>query len=184
MIRRPPRSTLFPYTTLFRSPARLPLHALQFEAIVMKIEDYGFLSDTQTAALVGRNGSVDWLCFPRFDSASCFAALLGEPKNGRWLIAPSDASAEVTRKYRGHTLILETTFETKDGAVRLIDFLPPRGTNPDIVRIVEGVRGKVALRMQLIIRFDYGQVVPWVRKCGDDLEIIAGPNALVLRTPI
>src|SRR5207302_2134332 len=150
----------------------------------MKIEDYGFLSDTQTAALVGRNGSVDWLCFPRFDSSSCFAALLGEPKNGRWLIAPTDESAEVTRRDRGHTLILETTFETKDGAVRLIDFMPPRGTNPDIVRIVEGVRGKVALRMELIIRFDYGEVVPWVRKCGDGLEAIAGPNALVLRTPI
>ena len=86
----------------------------------MKIEDYGFLSDTQTAALVGRNGSVDWLCFPRFDSASCFAALIGEPKNGRWLIAPSDNSATVARKYRDYTLILETTFETKDGAVRLI----------------------------------------------------------------
>ena len=103
----------------------------------MKIEDYGFLSDTQTGALVGRNGSVDWLCFPRFDSAACFAALLGEPKNGRWLIGPTDESAEVTRRYRGHTLILETTFATKDGAVRLIDFMPPRGTNPDIVRIVE-----------------------------------------------
>ena len=150
----------------------------------MKIEDYGFLSDTQTAALVGRNGSVDWLCFPRFDSGSCFAALLGEPKNGRWLIGPVDESPEVTRKYRGHTLILETTFETKEGTVRLIDFMPPRGANPDIVRIVEGVRGKVALRMELIIRFDYGDVVPWVRKCGDGLEAIAGPNALVLRTPI
>src|SRR6185312_10521771 len=110
----------------------------------MKIEDYGFLSDTQTGALVGRNGSLDWLCFPRFDSAACFAALLGEPKNG---------------------------------AVQLIDFMPPRGTNPDIVRIVEGVRGKVALRMELIIRFDYGDIVPWVRKCGDGLEAIAGPNA-------
>src|SRR6266404_3993090 len=150
----------------------------------MKIEDYGFLSDTQTGALVGRNGSVDWLCFPRFDSAACFAALLGERKNGRWLIAPADQSAEVTRKYRGHTLILETIFETKDGAVRLIDFMPPRGTNPDIIRIVEGVRGKVAMRMELIIRFDYGDVVPWVRKCGDGLEAIAGPNALVLRAPI
>ena len=150
----------------------------------MKIEDYGFLSDTQTAALVGRNGSVDWLCFPRFDSASCFAALIGEPKNGRWLIAPTDQSATVTRKYRGYTLILETTFETKEGAVRLIDFMPPRGTNPDIVRIVEGVRGKVAMRMELIIRFDYGEVVPWVRQCGDGLEAIAGPNALVLRAPI
>src|SRR5438093_2039333 len=150
----------------------------------MKIEDYGFLSDTQTAALVGRNGSVDWLCFPRFDSAASFAALLGEHKNGRWLIAPGDQSAEVTRKYRGHTLILETTFETKDGAVRLIDFMPPRGTNPDIVRIVEGVRGKVAMRMELIIRFDYGDVVPWVRKCGDGLEPIPPPPPLVLRTPL
>jgi GH15 family glucan-1,4-alpha-glucosidase len=150
----------------------------------VKIEDYAFLSDTQTAALVGQNGSVDWLCFPRFDSASCFAALIGEPKNGRWLIAPSDNSATATRKYRGYTLILETTFETKDGAVRLIDFMPPRGTNPDIVRIVEGVDGKVSMRMELIIRFDYGDMVPWVRKCGDGLEAIAGPNGLVLRTPI
>ncbi|HEY4758675.1 MAG TPA: glycoside hydrolase family 15 protein [Chthoniobacterales bacterium] len=150
----------------------------------MKIEDYGFLSDTQTAALVGRNGSVDWLCFPRFDSASCFAALVGEAKNGRWLIAPVDLSATVTRKYRDHTLILETTFETKSGIVRLIDFMPPRGTNPDIVRIVEGVRGKVAVRMELIIRFDYGDVVPWVRQCRAGLEAIAGPNALILRTPI
>src|SRR3982751_5634677 len=150
----------------------------------MKIEDYGFLSDTQTAALVGRNGSVDWLCFPRFDSGSCFAALVGEAKNGRWLIAPVDLSATVTRKYRDHTLILETTFETKSGIVRLIDFMPPRGTNPDIVRIVEGVRGKVAVRMELIIRFDYGDVVPWVRQCRAGLEAIAGPNALILRTPI
>src|SRR5438477_11426959 len=150
----------------------------------VKIEDYAFLSDTQTAALVGRNGSVDWLCFPRFDSPSCFAALIGEPKNGRWLITPTDDSATVTRKYRGYTLILETTFETKDGAVRLIDFMPSRGTNPYIVRIVERVDGKVSMRMELIVRFDYGDVVPWVRKCGDGLEAIAGPNALVLRTPI
>jgi GH15 family glucan-1,4-alpha-glucosidase len=150
----------------------------------MKIEDYAFLSDTQTAALVGRNGSVDWLCFPRFDSGSCFAALIGEPKNGRWLLAPTDDSATTTRKYRGDTLILETTFETKDGSVRLIDFMPPRGTNPDIVRIVEGIRGQVSMRMELVIRFDYGDIVPWVRKCGDRLEAIAGPNALALRTLI
>src|ERR1700751_2043568 len=139
-----------------------------------RIEDYALIGDCETAGLVGRDGSIDWLCVPRFDSAACFAALLGEPKNGRWLIGPAaDESAEVTRKYRGHTLILETTFETKDGAVRLIDFMPPRGTNPDIIRIVEGVRGKVALRMELIIRFDYGDVVPWVRKCGNGLEAIA-----------
>src|SRR4029077_12010106 len=99
-------------------PARLPLQSFLGHPDEMKIEDYGFLSDTQTGALVGRNGSVDWLCFPRFDSGACFAALLGERKNGRWLIAPADESAKVTRKYRGHTLILETTFETKDGAVR------------------------------------------------------------------
>ena len=100
------------------------------------------------------------------------------------MIGPNDEAAEVTRKYRGQTLILETTFETRDGAVRLIDFMPPRGANPDIIRIVEGVRGNVPMRMELIIRFDYGDIVPWVRKCGDGLEAIAGPNALVLRTPI
>src|SRR5438045_9786790 len=100
----------------------------------MKIEDYGFLSDTQTGALVGPNASVDWLCVPRFDSAACFAALLGERKNGRWLISPADQSAEVTRKYRGETLILDTTFETKDGEVRLIDCMPPRGTNRGTIR--------------------------------------------------
>src|SRR5205814_9893414 len=150
----------------------------------MKIEDYGFLSDTQTAALVGRNGSVDWLCFPRFDSASCFAALIGEPKNGRWLIAPTDQSATVTRKYRGYTLILETTFETKEGVVRLIDFMPPRGTNPDIVRIVEGVSGEVRIQMELIIRFDYGLIVPWVRTADHRLDALAGPNGLILLSPI
>src|SRR5690349_20731734 len=150
----------------------------------MKIEDYGFLSDTQTGALVSRNGSVDWFCVPRFDSAACFAALLGERKNGRWLLAPADQSAKVTRKYRGHTLILETTFETGDGAVRLIDFMPPRGTNPDIIRIVEGVRGTVSLEMELVIRFDYGHIVPWVRKSDGGLQAIAGPDALILRTPV
>jgi GH15 family glucan-1,4-alpha-glucosidase len=150
----------------------------------MKIEDYGFLSDTQTAALVARDGSIDWLCFPRFDSGACFAALLGEKKNGRWIIAPKAEVKRCARKYRGDTLILETTLETTDGAVRLIDFMPPRGTNPDIVRIVEGVRGKTALRMELIIRFDYGEIVPWVRKRDGGLQAIAGPNALMLRTPV
>src|SRR5205085_752021 len=150
----------------------------------MKIEDYAFLSDTQTGALVGRDGSIDWLCFPRFDSGACFAALLGDKKNGRWLIEPTATVTRCSRNYRGDSLILETTLETANGAVRLIDFMPPRGTNPDIIRIVEGLRGSVAMRMELIIRFDYGDVVPWVRKCGDGLEVIAGPNALVLRTPI
>jgi GH15 family glucan-1,4-alpha-glucosidase len=150
----------------------------------MKIEDYGFLSDTQTAALVARDGSIDWLCFPRFDSAACFAALLGDKKNGRWILAPIAEVQHCARRYRGDTLILETTLETDESAVRLIDFMPPRGTNPDIVRIVEGVRGTTPLRMELIIRFDYGDIVPWVRKCGNGLQAIAGPNALVLRAPV
>jgi GH15 family glucan-1,4-alpha-glucosidase len=150
----------------------------------MKIEDYAFLSDTQTAALVARDGSVDWLCFPRFDSGACFAALLGTKDNGRWLITPAAKVTRVTRRYRGDTLILETTLETADGAVRLIDFMPPRGTNPDIVRIVEGVRGKLRMRTELIIRFDYGDVVPWVRKRDGGIQAIAGPNALILRTAV
>src|SRR5436305_15068336 len=108
----------------------------------MKIEDYAFLSDTQTGALVGRDGSVDWLCLPRFDSGACFAALLGDRKNGRWAFAATDGLTKVSRRYRGDTLILETELETRSGAVRLIDFMPPRGKNPDVVRIVEGVTGE------------------------------------------
>jgi len=150
----------------------------------MKIEDYAFLSDTQTAALVGRNGSVDWLCFPRFDSGSCFAALLGDRKNGRWLFAPTKEITATRRRYSDGTLILETEIETASGAVRLIDFMPPRGENPDIIRIIEGMRGEVAMKMELIIRFDYGRIVPWVRKRDGALEAIAGPDALILRTPI
>ena len=149
-----------------------------------KIEDYAFIGDTQTGALISRDGCVDWLCFPRFDSGACFAALLGEAKNGRWFFTPSEPIIKTRRRYRGDTLILETEIETASGVVRLIDFMPPRGENPDIVRIIEGVRGKVALRMQLIIRFDYGNIVPWVRSRNDDLEAIAGPDALILRTPV
>ena len=150
----------------------------------MKIEDYAFLSDTQTAALVGRDGSVDWLCFPRFDSGACFAALLGDRKNGRWLFSPTEEITATRRRYSDGTLILETEIETGSGAVRLIDFMPPRGENPDIIRIIEGMRGEVAVKMELIIRFDYGRIVPWVRKLDGALEAIAGPDALVLRTPI
>src|SRR6266404_4898284 len=150
----------------------------------MKIEDYAFLSDTQTGALVGRDGSVDWLCFPRFDSGACFAALLGDRKNGRWLFAPKEEITATRRRYRDGTLILETEIETASGAIRLIDFMPPRGKNPDIIRIVEGLRGKIELKMELIIRFDYGRVIPWVRKRDGALEAIAGPDGLILRTPI
>jgi GH15 family glucan-1,4-alpha-glucosidase len=149
-----------------------------------RIEDYGFLSDTQTAALVSREGCVDWLCFPRFDSPACFASLVGDEKNGRWRFWPGEKIDKMSRRYRGDTLILETEMQTSDGLVRLIDFMPPRGKYPDIVRIIEGVRGEVAMRMQLIIRFDYGQLVPWVRKGADGLEAIAGPDGLILRTPV
>jgi GH15 family glucan-1,4-alpha-glucosidase len=149
-----------------------------------KIEDYAFLSDTQTGALVSRDGCVDWLCLPRFDSPACFASLLGTGENGRWFFHPDEKIERTRRRYRDDTLILETEIETKGGAVRLIDFMPPRGENPDIIRIVEGLRGKVAIHMELIIRFDYGQMVPWVRKRHDGLEAIAGPDGLILRTPI
>ncbi len=149
-----------------------------------KIEDYAFLSDTQTGALVSRDGCIDWLCFPRFDSPACFASLLGDGENGRWRFWPKDEVVATRRQYRGNTLILETELETRTGVVRLIDFMPPRGNDPDIVRIIEGVRGEVAMKMELIIRFEYGEVVPWVRRSHDGLEAIAGPNTLILRTPI
>ncbi len=149
-----------------------------------KIEDYAFLSDTQTGALVGRDGSIDWLCLPRFDSGACFAALLGSRENGCWRIFPKGKTEKLSRRYRGETLILETEIETESGAVRLIDFMPPRGKHPDIIRIVESVRGEVCMQMELIIRFGYGEIVPWVEKTRRGLKAIAGPDALILRTPI
>jgi GH15 family glucan-1,4-alpha-glucosidase len=149
-----------------------------------KIEDYAFLSDTQSGALVSRDGCVDWLCFPRFDSGACFASLLGTRDNGHWRFWPKEKIDKTNRRYRGETLILETEIETKSGAVRLIDFMPPRGENPDLIRIVEGIRGEVAMQMELIIRFDYGRTIPWVRTALGGLEAIAGPNGLILRTPV
>ncbi|MEY2544678.1 MAG: hypothetical protein QOE81_2139 [Verrucomicrobiota bacterium] len=153
-------------------------------AATTKIEDYAFLSDTQTAALISRDGCVDWLCFPRFDSGACFASLLGTRDNGHWRFWPKGKIVNTSRRYRGDALILETEIETKSGAVRLIDFMPPRGENPDIIRIVEGIRGEVAMQMELIIRFDYGRTIPWVRTEHGGLEAIAGPNGLILRTPV
>ncbi len=150
----------------------------------LRIEDYGLIGDTQTAALVGRDGSIDWLCLPHFDSGACFAALLGEPAHGRWLLAPSTPSRATTRRYRPDTLVLETTFETADSAVRLIDFMPPRDCEPDLIRIVEGVRGETPMRMELVIRFDYGAIVPWVRSLDGHLSAIAGPDALSIWTPV
>ena len=122
-----------------------------------KIEDYAFLSDTQTAALVSRDGCVDWLCLPRFDSPACFASLLGDTKNGHWRFFPEEEVLKTRRRYRGDSLILETEIETKTGAVRLIDFMPPRGENPDIIRIVEGLRSKVSMQMELVISLITGR---------------------------
>jgi GH15 family glucan-1,4-alpha-glucosidase len=147
-----------------------------------RIEDYALIGDLQAAALVERGGSIDWLCFPRFDSGACFAALLGTPDNGRWLLAPK-AGGEATRRYLHDTMVLETTWETGDGTVRVYDFMPPRGKAPDVVRIVEGIRGSVDLRSELVIRFDYGHVVPWVRRVDHARLAIAGPDALSFRTP-
>jgi len=150
----------------------------------MRIEDYAVLGDTQTAALVGLDGSIDWLCLPRFDSGACFASLLGEPRHGRWLLSPAGQVARARRRYRPGTLILETDFETDGGTVRLIDFMPPRDKNPDVVRIVEGLRGQVRVRMELVIRFDYGSIVPWVRRTDGALRAIGGPDSLYLHTPV
>ena len=129
----------------------------------MKIEDYGYIGDTQTGALVGIDGSIDWLCLPRFDSGACFAALLGDSRHGRWRLTPGEEVIRVTRKYRGPSLILETEFHTRTGAVRLIDFMPPRDGEADLVRIVEGISGEIPIQMELIVRLDYGSIIPWVR---------------------
>lgn len=149
-----------------------------------RIEDYALIGDCQTAALVSSNGSIDWLCLPRFDSPACFAALLGTPENGRWQIRPTDPVKRVSRSYRGETLILETIFTTDSGEVVLIDFMPLREGTPELVRIVEGRRGRVRLRMDLIIRTDYGSIIPWVRKEGGHFWAIAGPDMLRLRTEV
>jgi GH15 family glucan-1,4-alpha-glucosidase len=155
------------------------------EGFPVRIEDYALIGDLETSALVGRNGSVDWLCLPRFDSASCFTALLGEEKHGRWLIAPAGEVRSVSRRYREGTLVLETDFETAGGAARVIDFMPPReGGAPQLVRIVQGLRGRVPMRMQLIIRFGYGLNVPWVEHVPDGVVAQAGPDAVHLSTPV
>jgi GH15 family glucan-1,4-alpha-glucosidase len=146
-----------------------------------RIEDYAMIGDLQTAALVERGGSIDWLCFPRFDSAACFAALLGDANNGRWLIAPT-AGGTTSRRYRDETLILETTWENDDGAVRVYDFMPPRDKAPDVVRIIEGVRGTVEMRSELVIRFDFGHIVPWMRRIDHARVAVAGPDGLCFRT--
>ena len=151
----------------------------------MLIEDYGLIGDMQSAALVGRNGSIDWLCLPRFDSASCFSALVGDERHGRWLLAPAGEIRSTTRRYRPGTLVLETDFEVADGAVRVIDFMPRRGRGaPRLMRIVEGLRGTVPMRMDLAIRPDYGSITPWVDAAADGIVATAGPDAFRLSTPL
>jgi len=149
-----------------------------------RIEDYALIGDTQTAALVSRDGSIDWLCFPRFDSPACFAALVGDERHGFWRIAPAGGTRSIRRSYRGDTLVLETEFHTADGTVRLVDCMPPRGKAPDVVRVVEGIHGRVPMRMDLRIRFDYGSIVPWVRRVDGGIHAIGGPDSLWLRTPV
>ena len=150
----------------------------------MQLEDYGLIGDTHTAALVGRNGSIDWLCLPRFDSNACFASILGDERHGRWIVSPAAAHCRVSRRYRAETLILETEFETDEGRVRLIDFMPPHQRYPTVVRIVEGLTDAVPMRMELVLRFDYGSVVPWVQREEKSLNAIAGPDAVTLTSPV
>ena len=147
-----------------------------------RVEDYAMIGDLQTAALIGRDGSIDWCCFPRFDSGACFARLLGDAGHGRWLLAPASGITHATRRYRSDTLILESIYDCAEGRVRAIDFMPPRGDTPDIVRIVESLDGEVPMRSELVIRFDYGSIVPWVRRVDHARVAVAGPDALCLRT--
>ena len=149
-----------------------------------RIEDYGLIGDCETAALVGRDGSIDWLCWPRFDSDACFAALLGDASNGRWKIAPAGEGARTSWRYRPDSLILETLHETAGGVVCVTDFMPPRGAASDVVRLVTGVSGRVEMRCELILRFGYGKTVPWVTRLEDGgLSATAGPDRVVLHTP-
>ncbi|WP_423182374.1 glycoside hydrolase family 15 protein [Arthrobacter sp. NyZ413] len=147
-----------------------------------KIEDYAMIGDLHTAALVSTTGSIDWMCLPRFDSPACFAALLDSPDAGRWLLAPESGGTCTRRQYRDRTLILETEWETDEGHVRVIDFMPPRDEVADIVRVVEGIRGTVKMRGELVLRFDYGHVVPWVRRDRHGVHAIAGPDSVYLKT--
>ncbi|MEO8740223.1 MAG: glycoside hydrolase family 15 protein, partial [Casimicrobiaceae bacterium] len=150
----------------------------------LPIEGYGLIGNTRTAALVGADGSIDWMCLPRFDSTACFAALLGDRDHGRWLLGPSGEVGAVRRAYRSDTLLLETEFETPDGVVRVTDCMPVWQDRTDIVRMVEGIQGRVPMRMELVIRPGYGSATPWVRRVDDALLATAGPDSLELRTPV
>jgi GH15 family glucan-1,4-alpha-glucosidase len=150
----------------------------------LPLEGYALIGDCETAALVGRDGSIDWLCLPRFDAGACFAALLGTPEHGRWVVAPTGEVRSVRRRYRGDTLVLETEFETDEGVVALIDCMPPADRTHDVVRLVEGRRGRVTMHTEIVFRFDYGSTVPWVRRTDAGIIAIAGPDLLRLETPV
>jgi GH15 family glucan-1,4-alpha-glucosidase len=149
-----------------------------------RIEDYALIGDCHTAGLIARNGSIDWLCFPRFDGGACFASLVGTDEHGHWQITPAAKPERIERRYREDTLVLETEYQTADGAVTLIDCMPPRSNVPDLVRVVVGRTGSVRMRMELIIRFDYGSIIPWVRRTEHGLRAVAGPETLILKTPV
>jgi GH15 family glucan-1,4-alpha-glucosidase len=148
------------------------------------IKDYALLGVTHTAALVSNTGSIDWMCLPRLDSPAPFAALLGNEENGRWQIAPEGQVLATRRRYRGDTLVLETDFETAEGSIRLVDFMPPRSKAPYVVRLVEGIRGRVRVHMDLRVRFDYGRVRPCLRHIDGAHAAVAGPDSVWLRTPV
>ena len=147
-----------------------------------RIEDYALIGDGRTAALVGRNGSIDWLCMPRFDASALFASLLGTEEHGFWKLAPASEGAQHAWRYRTGSLVLETTHKTHEGEVRVTDFMPV-GDGSHVIRLVEGIRGRMAMRMELAVRFDYGSAVPWVSRSElGDLRAISGPHKVVLRT--
>ena len=148
------------------------------------IEDYAIIGDTRTVAAVARNGSIDWWCVPRIDSGAVFAALLGEPKHGRWFVAPKGDVTAIRRSYAGDSLVLETEFDTGDGTVKVTDFMSPGVDHPTIFRIVEGLSGSVTMSLELIVRFDYGSIVPWAQSTGDGLTLVAGNDALRFHSPV
>ena len=150
-----------------------------------RIEDYAIIGDMQSAALVGRDGSIDWLCLPRFDSPACFAGLLGDDRHGHWRIAPAAGAGQASRAYQGETLILQTQWQTATGTARVIDFMPRRDeAAPVLVRIVEGVQGTVDMDCVLRVRFGYGQVVPWARRIDGSVNAVAGPDSVWVSTPV
>jgi GH15 family glucan-1,4-alpha-glucosidase len=152
--------------------------------VALLIEEYALIGDLHSAALVGRNGSIDWLCLPRFDSGACFAALLGDARHGRMTLSPSGGIRRTSRRYRNDTLVLETDFETEDGVVRIVDCMPPRARDPKLVRLVQGIKGRVPMHLEMVIRFDYGAIVPWVRRLDGALWAVGGPDALCLQTEV